>query len=255
MSRARFLLRFDDITPAMNWAAWQEVERILRAADIRPILAVVPDNQDDALSVGPARADFWERVRGWQADGWTIGLHGYQHRLEPGDSGLVALNRFTEFAGMPRDVQSARLRGALEIFARERVTPDVWIAPAHAFDAVTLDLLREAGLTRISDGLFLHARVDRRGLTWVPQQLWALSQRPFGLWTVCYHVNGWTPADIARFERDVATFAPQIIEFEAACAEATGRRKSLFDDIFARAYLGGLLGMRFASRVRRSFRQ
>src|SRR5262249_15450035 len=74
----KYLLRFDDICPTMNWGVWRSVEKILLDTDVKPILAVVPDNRDERLKVGNANEGFWEEVRGWQARSWTIGLHGYQ---------------------------------------------------------------------------------------------------------------------------------------------------------------------------------
>ena len=65
MNNDRYLLRFDDICPTMNWAIWDKVEEGLRRHDVRPILAVVPDNHDSKLRIDPPRADFWDRVRQW----------------------------------------------------------------------------------------------------------------------------------------------------------------------------------------------
>ena len=62
---ARYLVRFDDFCPGMNWRVWGQVERILRQADVSPVLAVVPDNQDQHLNVHPAATDFWQQVRNW----------------------------------------------------------------------------------------------------------------------------------------------------------------------------------------------
>ena len=76
---ARYLVRFDDICPTMNWAAWSRIETVLDRHGVAPILAVVPDNRDPKLMVDNSRADFWARVRGWQTKGWTIALHGFQH--------------------------------------------------------------------------------------------------------------------------------------------------------------------------------
>jgi predicted deacetylase len=63
----------------MNWAVWRSVEQALLELDVKPIVAVVPDNQDAALKVGEENKNFWDDVRAWQERGWTIGLHGYQH--------------------------------------------------------------------------------------------------------------------------------------------------------------------------------
>src|SRR4051794_18231999 len=49
----RYLLRFDDICPTMNWPIWDRVEQTLIDQDIQPIVAVIPNNQDPALNVHP----------------------------------------------------------------------------------------------------------------------------------------------------------------------------------------------------------
>ena len=72
---ARYLVRFDDLCPTMNWANWRVLEAMLLQAGISPILAVVPDNRDPKLVAGPPAPDFWDHVRAWQARGWAIGLH------------------------------------------------------------------------------------------------------------------------------------------------------------------------------------
>ena len=63
MADTRYILRFDDICPTMNWAAWEAIEALLTRHDVRPILAVVPDNRDPKLVVDPPMADFWAQVR------------------------------------------------------------------------------------------------------------------------------------------------------------------------------------------------
>src|SRR2546422_4041289 len=60
---AKYLLRFDDLCPTMNWDVWSEVDGILRDADVKPILAVVPDNRDEKLQCGEPNSHFWEHVR------------------------------------------------------------------------------------------------------------------------------------------------------------------------------------------------
>ncbi|HET8715597.1 MAG TPA: DUF2334 domain-containing protein, partial [Holophagaceae bacterium] len=102
MADARYILRFDDICPTMNWEVWEAIEALLDRHGVKPILAVVPDNQDPKLQVDAPRADFWDRVRGWQAKGYTIALHGYQHRYINRNAGIMGLTHQSEFAGLPR---------------------------------------------------------------------------------------------------------------------------------------------------------
>ena len=51
---ARYLLRFDDLCPTMNWGMWDRIEELLVKASIRPIVAVIPDNRDPKMDIGPA---------------------------------------------------------------------------------------------------------------------------------------------------------------------------------------------------------
>jgi predicted deacetylase len=234
---ARYLVRFDDICPTMNWTVWEEIEAALTAADVRPLLAVIPSNEDRTLMVAPPADDFWARARGWQARGWAIGLHGYQHRYVTHDGGLVPLNRRSEFAGVPAGEQADKLRRAVEIFRREGIRPDVWIAPGHSFDRATLAALPEVGIEVVSDGFFLSAHRDPAGMLWIPQQLWGFRYRPFGLWTVCYHHNGWTPAELARFRRDLASYRERIVSLAEVRATDGERPRRPWDAVLSRAWL------------------
>jgi predicted deacetylase len=235
---ARYLVRFDDICPTMNWRAWSDIEGVLIEHHVRPILAVVPDNRDPGLCVDDPVPDFWDRVRTWQARGWSIGLHGYQHRCLTPHGGLVGLNAASEFAGLPRPEQRRKLELALAAFARERVRPDAWIAPAHSFDETTVELLAQLGLRCINDGFALEPFSDERGVTWVPQQLWRFRRMPFGVWTVCFHHNGWTARHLARFADDVVRFRPVITELGSVVKGSSSRRRGPLDALAAVAFLG-----------------
>src|SRR5438552_1817224 len=151
MRNTQYLLRFDDICPTMNWATWPEIERALEERNLKPILAVVPDNRDPVLEVEPAVEDFWECVRSWQARGWTIALHGYQHRYVTCHPGIVTVKKKSEFAGVPAAEQAAKLRRGVEIFERQGIKSHVWIAPSNSFDAATVSLLPKFGITTICD--------------------------------------------------------------------------------------------------------
>jgi predicted deacetylase len=242
---AQYLVRFDDVCPGMNWPVWRDVEQILLGADVKPVLAVVPSNEDAKLNVHPPEERFWDHVRHWQERGWTIGLHGYQHRYVTSDAGLVGLNARSEFAGVPAQEQAEKLRAGVEIFRRESVRPEVWIAPAHSFDDATVDALKAQGIGAISDGFYLSPHRDEREMLWIPQQIWSLQYRPFGLWTVCYHLNAWRSRDVRAFERDVGVYRSRITSLERVLAAPAFRRRSWRDVLVSRALLGTLHAKRW----------
>lgn len=194
----------------MNWAVWNRIEALMISAGVSPLLAVVPDNQDSTLIVSPAVTDFWARVRTWVARGWTVAVHGYQHTYTSPSPGLVGLARQSEFAGVARDEQARRLTAACAVFQREGLPTDVWIAPSHSFDEVTLDVLSELDFKVVNDGFFRHP-YRANGLVWVPQQLSYYRPAPPGVWTICYHCNGWTQDDLTAFADVLAHHRSRIV--------------------------------------------
>lgn len=217
----RYLLRFDDICPTMDWKVWNAIEEILVEQGVKPLLAVIPDNRDPKLMLDPPAPDFWERVRAWQSRGWAIGLHGYQHRYVNGEPGILRIGRKSEFAGLDYDEQHEKLRLGLEIFGREGVRADAWVAPSHSFDWTTVDALAAHGIRTISDGLAFRPYRDQRGTIWVPQQSAMMRAMPWGVWTFCYHRLDFVGDGMETFKRRLARLAPRMISLAEAEALAT----------------------------------
>jgi hypothetical protein len=229
LSGAHYLVRFDDICPTMNWTVWEAIEAHLVRNGVRPILAVVPDNQDPFLMVEPPKADFWDRVREWQAKGYTIALHGYQHLYVNQERGLLRLTPNSEFAGLSREEQQAKLSKGLAIFARHGIRADAWVAPSHSFDATTVEILRELGIPVISDGLEPLPFTDDGGMTWIPQQLWSFQSMPSGVWTICNHHNSWTDKKVQWFGGMLNTYSKRMTDVATVLEAFAGRKRSWMD--------------------------
>src|SRR5262249_31486552 len=233
---ARYLIRIDDVCPTMNWSIWPRVEEVLRTAEVKPLVAVVPDNQDPELKADTPNRQFWNTVRAWQAQGWTIGLHGYQHLAITRSGGVLRLSTWSEFSGLPLDEQRFKLRRALDVFEEHGVRPEVWVAPAHSFDRTTLVALRDAGVRCVSDGFSLYTYSDADGMAWIPQQLWHFRRIPFGIWTVCLHVNRWTMADVDRLRSSVRELADLLTDWSSVISLYRLRRRSPIDRMFSKMY-------------------
>ena len=229
MSDCNYLLRFDDICPTMNWTVWEAIEALLVQRGIKPILAVIPDNRDPKLVKDPPRADFWDRVRGWQARGWTIALHGYQHVYVNKNPGMMRLTKQSEFAGLSFEEQEAKLRSGLAIFAAQGVRADAWVGPSHSFDRVTVGILIDLGVPVISDGLWSWPFSEQGRMIWVPQQLWRFHPRPAGIWTVCNHHNSWTSRHVAEFAEELDNYSSQITDLVTVIKNHGRRKLTLLD--------------------------
>lgn len=202
---ARYLLRLDDACDTMDRRRWELLEAVLDWHQLRPIVAIVPQNEDPALMLEARDDSFWDRVRHWHSKGWTLGMHGHTHAMHATQQPqLVPFYTRSEFVGLGLEAQRAKLRAAWRRFLAEGVTPEVWVAPAHSFDVATLSALRaETSIAIVSDGIAFDAYFEHE-FHWIPQQLWRLAPRRAGLWTICLHPNAMSEPAIAALDAALA---------------------------------------------------
>ena len=234
ISSAKFLLRFDDITPFMNWDLWNLIEDFLDTNNIKPIVAIVPKCKDPVImhTLNGNEEYFWNRVKLWEIKGWTIALHGYTHVYTNNNSGIVGLNKYSEFAGLPRKQQSEMIQNALNVFSSNQCKqPVTWVAPAHSFDYNTVSVLESNGFKYISDTFSLFP-YKHKGLVWIPQQLWRFRKMLFGVWTVCMHHNDWSIEDIMLFQKNILKYKNNIVGLTTTVEKYKHRHISLIDKSF-----------------------
>ena len=63
----------------MNWDMIDKCEILFDSHNIKPVLGVIPNNQDSDLKLYPSNEKFWDRIRAWKQKGWEISIHGYSH--------------------------------------------------------------------------------------------------------------------------------------------------------------------------------
>ena len=78
-SNTGLLIRMDDIAEHMNWKLMNKCETLFDKYNIRPLLGVIPNNQDEKLHIYEKKENFWNKVRLWQEKGWEISMHGFSH--------------------------------------------------------------------------------------------------------------------------------------------------------------------------------
>ena len=66
------LIRFDDIAPNMNWELMDKCEKLFLKYDIKPVIGIIPKNEDEELLAYPFRKNFGIKVKQWQSFGWEI---------------------------------------------------------------------------------------------------------------------------------------------------------------------------------------
>lgn len=237
---AQYLVRIDDLCPTVHPERWSGICEVIRELKIRPILAVVPDNQDESLAKSTYDERFWEEMRILQQEGATIAMHGYRHDCSLRARSLIPLHRHSEFAGRSLETQREFLRSGLAALRHEALEPRLFVAPKHSFDRATLRALCQEGLPYISDGL---ARVPfkRDGVTWIPQQLWSPASRAKGLWTICIHPNSTGPRRAAELRSFIKKYREQFTSFDEVIVNFRAGELSLKERVYARATLWRIL--------------
>ena len=190
--------RLDDITPDMNWDNFEALKKVFDKYHIAPLLGVVPDNQDAHLHVGASREDFWELMQNLQQTGWSILQHGYRHVYETKEAGVLGIHPFSEFAGLPYEVQYEKIKKGKDILSGHGLCTDIFMAPGHTYDQNTLKALKENGFYFVTDG-YSEVAYCWNGLTFIPSRMPGPGKIK-GIDTICLHLNGMSQSQIRQLD-------------------------------------------------------
>lgn len=221
----KIAVRLDDITPGMDWEKFQAFAALLDEFDIKPLIGVVPDNQDENLDRGVFRQDFWEYVKKRQEEGWVVAQHGCYHVYTQHKGGVFPLNDFSEFAGVPYEEQLAMLEHGKEILAGHGIMTQLFMAPAHSYDRNTLRALKQAGFKGLTDG-FGSSPYLWQNLTFYPIsfRLENSLKKDKGITTMVVHTNTLNGRDMERYRK---IFEEQkIISYREYLQEKPSKRAS-----------------------------
>jgi predicted deacetylase len=243
---ARYLLRLDDLCPTMHSERWQQFRSLIAEFALQPILAVVPDNRDPALDLSPPDPEFWGQLRALESAGAIIGLHGYRHLCVSRGRSLLGLAQTSEFAGIDLETQQAWIAEGLRLLRSRGLNPRIFVAPRHGFDAATLKALSAEGLPLLSDG-FARAPFLSRGVTWIPQQIWAPVAKPRGLWTICMHPNTASEDELENLRAFLRVHATQFTSVDRGLADFPPATLTLTERLYASVALGRVKAARWRS--------
>lgn len=250
LNPAQYLLRFDDLCPTMDRQRWQRYRVLIEEFGLRPILAVVPDNQDRELVRSKSNPQFWDEMRELASAGSTIALHGYQHSCRSRGASLLGLHRHSEFAGVKAEIQRQWIEAGIKLLRAQGLDPRVFVAPRHGFDRNTLDALESAGLRILSDG-FARQTWRRNGILFVPQQLWKPLHKTHGLWTICAHPNTSRQMDVEQLRRFVAQHRAQFTSMEEVARRENNTDLHLLENLYATSALCHIRLRRMLRKLRR----
>ena len=249
--KAKYIFRLDDASPFSNLKKWQAIEDIFQKYEIKPIVAVIPDNKDSSLIYQELNPNFWKMVQDWDAKGWSIAMHGYQHLFHSISryKSIIPYYKRSEFSGLTLESQKLKIKRSLKIFRQNNLEPKVWVAPAHSFDYLTLKAIsQETNIEIISDGISRSQYFDS-GFHFIPQQLWSIKKKNFGLWTVCLHPDTMSDEEINDFDKRLLSSRIFKSTISLRDVELTSNHKTLLDYCFSALFFCRF----FVSRIYRNW--
>ncbi len=215
----KYCFRIDDVSWDMNYENFSRIRDLLIEYDIKPLIGVIPNNKDEklkqqAFEKGISKEAMWKEVRYLQSEkGWSVALHGYDHVYVNNNSGIFKVNNRSEFAGLSYEEQYDKINKGMKLFEKNGVIVDAFMAPAHSLDQTTLKVLKDTGITVVTDGKTLFPYRDY-GLVFIPQvNPWPWNGL-LGVDTACFHINQWNEPLFERLETYVKNNRKRIVDFE-----------------------------------------
>lgn len=163
----KICIRIDDICENMNWEKFNRFVDILDKYDLKPLIGIVPNCQDEQLNTEQKCPNYIEFLRNKRLDGWTFSMHGYEHKYVTKKSGMFPLNNYSEYAGLSYKEQFEKIADGKRMLSALGVETDIFMAPAHSFDKYTVKALLENGFRYITDG-FGNAPYKFGGMIYLP---------------------------------------------------------------------------------------
>ena len=211
----RLLIRLDDIAENMNWDLMNKCEKLFDKYQIKPILGVIPLNEDSELKTWPLNKSFWESVRRWQSKGWEIAMHGCHHlyKVETNKKDIFNYGGKSEFFGEDLSVQVNKIKSGKNKFNSEQIKIRSFFAPNHTYDKNTFQDLKKNEIFNVIDGYGLMP-YKKFGMVFIPQLFYKEILIPFGIQCTQIHLNYWKDKDFEIFENFIEKNRKKSITFD-----------------------------------------
>lgn len=233
-----YLIRLDDACSTMDRAKWGRIEKILDSYGIKPMVGLIPNNEDPKQQIDSIDTGFWNKVSLWEKKNWAIALHGYNHcySSEDGLNGLNPMWRRSEFAGLPLDEQRGKIRKGVAIMREHGINPKYFFAPSHTFDENTLNALRDESDIRIISDTIATKPYRFKDFVIVPQLGGhCVEVKLHGTWTFCLHPNMMSDENFFETEKFIKTHKNQFVSFDQLDISSV-KQKDWFSKLLSWAY-------------------
>lgn len=197
----KLLIRIDDVAENMNWKHMDKCEQLFDEISIKPLLGVIPLNEDPDLKKFEINKSFWKKIENWQKKGWEITMHGCNHLYTQVSDKRDVFNYGgnSEFYGLGYSQQLEKINLGLNEFKKRNINVRSFFAPNHIYDQNTLKALKNSNIDIVIDGYGLFP-FQKEGILFVPQLFYKEIFLPFGIQSTQIHLNNWDDEYFKNFK-------------------------------------------------------
>lgn len=226
--KTNYLVRLDDACPTMDVHKWQKMTDILDKYGVKPMVGIIPNNQDETLVIDKMDDSFWDKASNWQKKGWAIALHGYNHVYVTQEGGVNPLHKRSEFAGLSLKEQEWKIEKGFSVFQDKNLDVKYFFAPSHTFDENTLKALyNKTGIRKVSDTIARYP-YKRGEFIFYPQQFGYFREIIIpGYWSFCFHPNTMRNNDFDAVDLFVKKNQSKFISFDEIETESLKSKNSV----------------------------
>lgn len=234
--KIKYLIRLDDACPTMDKAKWEKVLDILDNYGIRPMIGIIPNNQDAKQRIDNPDIDFWIKAKTWEQKGYAIALHGYDHCYISTSSGVNPMWNRSEFAGISYEKQCQKIRDGYTILKKNGLNPKFFFAPSHTFDENTLAAIKKCTDIRIISDTIATKPYRSGDFIFVPQLGGKFKEVCIsGFWTFCMHPSYMSDLDFKNMEHFLKMHKDDFIGFDQLDLTHV-RKKDIFSRLLSNTY-------------------
>lgn len=230
-----YIMRLDDACEKRDIEKWDRIEAVLDKYGIKPLVGVIPHCEDPEMEKYDPDPSFWQKVSVWLGKGWSVAMHGYNHVYSTSCGGINPVNKRSEFAGEPLEVQKEKIRKGVEIMRSHGVEPEIFFAPSHTFDENTLVALKEESNIRAISDTIAWDSYRSGDFVFIPQQSGRVRKLPFKTVTFCYHPNMMSEQTFSELEDFLQKNGRS---FKSFSTEGIKRKRSFIDNLLSKIYFG-----------------
>lgn len=230
-----YLIRLDDASEYMDVEKWKKIEEILDKHEIKPIVGIIPKNEDESMIKNyKYNSEFIQVAKSWQRKNWTIAMHGYDHVYITHEGGINPVQKRSEFAGVPLEKQKEKIRLGIQKMQECGLQPTVFFAPSHTFDENTIKALKEETNIRIMSDTIANDVYFEDDIYFIPQQSGKCRKLPFKIVTFCYHPNEMKVEDFVELEEFIKCNRKKMISVDELSLKT--RKKNIIDSLLKKIY-------------------